>query len=293
MSIQAVAWALEYQDLPLDKRTGRMASAAKLVLIALANHAGPDGCDAFPSVDTIERYTGLSERAVRYTLDALEAHGTIAPTPNPLRRDTTISRGDKRPVSYDLVAMPRGANSAPTGCKVDGSRGAKSGVEFAPEPSLEPKEEREPKDSCSAGAERGSGALFGVPLEAGVEPPANGKSRRGSRSSTQDPDGALFDEFWVTYPRKIGKGQARKAWGTATKKTDPRAIITAARRYAASRKGEDPTFTPHPSTWLNGERWNDEPEHTRNSSAAGGDRRGGVHRPYRDPEDMSAYLGAI
>ena len=149
------------------------------------------------------------------------------------------------------------------------------------------------KDSCSAGAEREPDGLFGAPFVAGVEPPANGKPRRRAGSSTPDPDGALFDEFWAAYPRKIGKGQARKAWGAAVKKTGPASVIAAARRFAESRRGEDPTFTPHPSTWLNGERWNDEPEQARNGGAAGGDRRSGAHRPYRDPEDLTAYLGSI
>jgi hypothetical protein len=69
-----------------------------------------------------------------------------------------------------------------------------------------------------------------------------------------------FDRFWEAYPRRIGKGQARKAWNTAAKKTDPEIIIEAAGRFTASRGNQDPKFTPHPSTWLNGERWGDAPE---------------------------------
>ena len=32
-------------------------------------------------------------------------------------------------------------------------------------------------------------------------------------------------------------------------------------RYAAQRDGEDPQFTKHPATWLNGKCWTDEPPH--------------------------------
>ena len=46
-------------------------SASKFVLGGLANHAGPDGTGAFPSVATLVRYTGLSERTVRTCLDRL------------------------------------------------------------------------------------------------------------------------------------------------------------------------------------------------------------------------------
>ena len=67
-----------------------------------------------------------------------------------------------------------------------------------------------------------------------------------------------FDEFWSEVSRKIGKGQARKAWTAALKKADADTIITGIRRYAAERRSENPKFTAHPATWLNGERWEDE-----------------------------------
>lgn len=73
---------------------------------------------------------------------------------------------------------------------------------------------------------------------------------------TPDP----FDEFWKAYPRKVGKGQARKAWTTATKKTDPHLLVKASvafRQWCESEQTE-PQFIPHPATWLNGERWLDE-----------------------------------
>jgi hypothetical protein len=49
------------------------------VLVSLANHAGLDGMGAFPSVATLVRYTGLSERTVRTCLDRLQAEGIISP----------------------------------------------------------------------------------------------------------------------------------------------------------------------------------------------------------------------
>jgi hypothetical protein len=60
-------------------RGGQQSSACKFVLVGLANHAGPDGTGAFPSVATLVRYTGLSERTVRTCLDRLAAEGIIAP----------------------------------------------------------------------------------------------------------------------------------------------------------------------------------------------------------------------
>lgn len=75
-----------------------------------------------------------------------------------------------------------------------------------------------------------------------------------------------FDKFWATYPRRIAKGAARKAWDKALKNgADPEEIIWGARAYATSprRTAADIQYTAHPATWLNGERWadEDEPEH--------------------------------
>lgn len=69
-----------------------------------------------------------------------------------------------------------------------------------------------------------------------------------------------FDTFWDAYPRKVAKGQARSAWVKAVRKADADVLIAAAQRFAEARKGQDQTFTAYPSTWLNGERWNDNPE---------------------------------
>lgn len=67
-----------------------------------------------------------------------------------------------------------------------------------------------------------------------------------------------FDEFWGCVPKKVGKGQARKAWNAALKKADADAIIQGMRSFAKQREGQDHQFTAHPATWLNGERWLDE-----------------------------------
>ena len=66
---------------------------------------------------------------------------------------------------------------------------------------------------------------------------------------------ADFDEFYRLYPRKVGKGQARRAWTTAIKKADPADIIAALKSYWFS---DEKTFIAHPATWLNGERWLDQ-----------------------------------
>lgn len=68
-----------------------------------------------------------------------------------------------------------------------------------------------------------------------------------------------FDLFWSFFPRKVGKGQAEKAFATARKESEFDAIMTGVQRYADERKFQDPNFTRHPATWLNGKGWLDEP----------------------------------
>lgn len=67
-----------------------------------------------------------------------------------------------------------------------------------------------------------------------------------------------FNQFWQIYPRRIGKGYARKAFLSASKIEDLSIIIQAAEEFAHIMKGTDPQYIPHPSTWLNGERWDDD-----------------------------------
>ena len=67
-----------------------------------------------------------------------------------------------------------------------------------------------------------------------------------------------FEKFWNTYPIKIGKASALKAWAKATKKNAPDLIIEGAERYSKDPNREA-EFTAHPATWLNGERWLDQP----------------------------------
>lgn len=96
-----------------------------------------------------------------------------------------------------------------------------------------------------------------------------------------------FTAFWAAYPRKTDKGHGRTAWHAAIKKgADPLAIISGAERYAAhvAAARTESRFVPHPATWLNGERWDDQLPAI---APANG------HQPYRNPADASAYLGDL
>ena len=76
-----------------------------------------------------------------------------------------------------------------------------------------------------------------------------------SPKKSRSPSLAEFDRFWKIYPRKENKGNAEKAWANAVKLTEPDRIIEAVERTPWN---EDKKFIPHPASWLNGKRWEDE-----------------------------------
>ena len=81
-----------------------------------------------------------------------------------------------------------------------------------------------------------------------------------NKSSSDDEVDYYFDQLWSLYPRKVGKGQAKKAFKTASKKKDFYDLLPKLMDYVQTLEGKDKQFIPHLATWLNGERWEDEVE---------------------------------
>lgn len=70
-----------------------------------------------------------------------------------------------------------------------------------------------------------------------------------------------FDEFWAAYPRKVGKDAAAKAFAKRRVGVGLLAQMLAA--ISTQKTGEQwqrdgGQFIPHPATWLNEGRWQDE-----------------------------------
>lgn len=86
----------------------------------------------------------------------------------------------------------------------------------------------------------------------------NNLSTNGSNGSEPEPlaePDDRFDEFWTTYPRKEGKKKAQTAWRHLSQTKREAAIADCATRYQHVEK----QFIPLPTTYLHGERWNDDP----------------------------------
>ena len=94
------------------------------------------------------------------------------------------------------------------------------------------------------------------------------KRSRSLRSllSESNPD---FDQFWAAYPRKTGKGAARKAWEQLRPAL---AAVLEALAWQVKQdrwRAERGKYIPHPATWLTQGRWEDEPDTLMSRSASG------------------------
>lgn len=70
-----------------------------------------------------------------------------------------------------------------------------------------------------------------------------------------------FDTFWQIYPRKVSKQDAFKSYKRARKLADAKTIYQAVQEHRKTVwAGKELQYIPHASTWLNQQRWNDEPE---------------------------------
>ena len=79
-------------------------------------------------------------------------------------------------------------------------------------------------------------------------------------TSNPEPPSEEFENWWATYPRKVGKRKAESAWKSALARTDVETLNAATQRFADhhKRSGTETRFIPHATTWLNRDGWNDE-----------------------------------
>ncbi len=100
------------------------------------------------------------------------------------------------------------------------------------------------------------------------------KSERSRRQKEKADVAERFVRFWTAYPRKESKPNAQRAW----EKINPdeeltQKILAAIEKQKSSEQWQEDggKYIPHPATWLNNKRWEDEVRATEQvkSSAAG------------------------
>lgn len=79
-----------------------------------------------------------------------------------------------------------------------------------------------------------------------------------------------FEKWYKHYPKKVSKQTAKQAWiklfTKESKKNQPsfETLLLAVKQQSKSEQWQNKKYIPHPSTWLNQRRWDDEIE-TRNN----------------------------
>jgi len=194
-----------------------------MVLLVIADHASDDGTEAWPSQVTIGNKASVSVRTVQRSVHSLIAKGFLHMAKG--AGGSINCREDRRPHKYTInLAVLRG--DAQTTRKPRGDFRDGNGATFA----------------------TATGRLsrpMNLPIEPSIEPPVVLRN-------------SAFDLFWESYPLKVGKAAAKKSWDKAIKQTDQDNVISGALRYAAD-PNRHPSYTAHAATWLNAERWGDEP----------------------------------
>lgn len=101
-----------------------------------------------------------------------------------------------------------------------------------------------------------------------------------------------FSEFWKTVPNKDGKKSAEKAFKTAIKKTNLENLIAAYKAYINLCEKQQ-RFRKNPSTWLNGECWNDESIQAELKKPTTPEKQDSQDKPFtfKLPEKPKGFLG--
>lgn len=82
---------------------------------------------------------------------------------------------------------------------------------------------------------------------------------------------STFLQFWDAYPRKVDKQNALKVWKKISPDEKLCQVIMQAlehQKRSAQWTRDGGAYIPYPSTWLNGRRWEDEPDEMPVSGAA-------------------------
>jgi helix-turn-helix protein len=304
-------WAIEYAP--------PMPSQLVPVLTGLAYHADSKGRGAYPSVARLAAYACKSERSVRRDLRDLEELKLIR------RGDQSKAAhlsADKRPEVYDLateVKVPDGRAGSD-----DRTRASARTLASSRERGRATREAKKASSANGSTPERGDvdvRADADVPPDVDVQAGGRGRPSGGTPTSAEpknEPtdeqlpkDSSLppassapaedgpaadhhleaFGAFWINYPKKKAREEAKKAWINAIGRgADPKHIVDAAQAYARERADEDPKYTKYPATWLNKGCYDDEPEPAGRPplrAVSGG------YEAWRNPEDQSAYYDSL
>jgi len=221
-------------SLVYKKRAG--SSVRKAVLGYMADRASEDGEGIYTSKGRIARETEFSHSAVKKAIREFVSEGLAVVTGERKHANgTTTIYALKKAAIEALPDLQKGTTS----CVTPSSENP--GAE-------KPRHPRTPTPALGAphpGTECPQTTLNHL------EPPKEDQS-------SSDPC-VSFEDFWEAWPLgRVGKKKAKEAFGRLSKQ-NKQGATDGARDWAAKWQQQNPTASPvHPTTYLNGHRWNDQ-----------------------------------
>ncbi len=80
------------------------------------------------------------------------------------------------------------------------------------------------------------------------------------RLGAEGPTSQGFEDFWAVYPKKVGKRAAQIAFTKALKRGAEAEVMVENALAYRNDPNRNPDYTALPTTWLNQDRWLDEPD---------------------------------
>jgi len=305
VSSEAVEWAMDKAPM-LRTEKGKPDTTARHVLQVLGEHARPDGTNSHPSVLRVQYRTGYDRTTVQRAFRRLENGGLI------VRDGTTEGRARwklamhlRRPET-DWADLEREEDDFRAAAAERKRRSRSKGVTHSESVTVTGAEGVTVTDAESVTAD----VTDSTPSRHALKVRSSRTERRPNHQQPSDnqllkdssspaaqadePTGDLhleaFGAFWLTYPKRKAKEEARKAWIAAIKRgADPKQIVAAAKDYAHERKDQDAKYTKYPATWLNKGCYDDEPDPQPAPGSRPKLRAVGDWEPWRNPANQDDY----
>lgn len=193
----------------------------KLILYTLSNYMNSHGKGCYPTISTLEKSTGVKERALYNHLKAAEEAGFL------IRKKRNLKGVKWASNEYEA--------SYPQGVHVDAGVHAGAG------------------QGCTQVQVKGCTQVHTN------SPTINSPMNSPLKSNKKENEN--WEEFWKIYDYKVSKKKSKESYFKTIKAgVDHEEIINGVRRYqeACRRNGTEQKFIKHAVTWLNGSHWEDE-----------------------------------
>jgi hypothetical protein len=285
---------------------GKPDTTARHVLQVLAEHARPDGTNSHPSVLRVQYRTGYDRTTVQRAFRRLENGGLITRAGSvDGRTKWTLSVSLRRPES-DWSDLEREEDEFRAAAAERKRRSRSKGVTNSESVTVTDGNGVTVTDAESVTTDVTNStpsrhALKVRPSRTQRRPnhqqPSDNQLLKDSSSPTAQTDEPTedlhleaFGAFWINYPKKKAREEARKAWIAAIKRgADPQHMVERAQAYAYERRGQDPKYTKYPATWLNKGCYDDEPDPQPAPGSRPKLRAVGDWEPWRNPTNQDDY----